>query len=339
MKVDKKLIIIVLVGILVLLSLIGLGVGSYSISFSGVYREIVAGLLNRGDPNSLDYLVVWNLRLPLLFTAVIAGVGLTVAGTTMQTVLKNPLADPFTTGISAGACLGATIAITSKIFIIGAGIGTVIFAFIFSLLPVAIILFISKFRRSSPMSIILIGISLMFFFDALTAYLMIRADPFSLSAIYEWTIGTLSRSNWENLTIMSIIVLSVCAFIYLNSKRINALNYDDDTAKSMGINVDRFRLLMLICVSLIAAGITSFTGIIGFIGLVSPHIARLIIGANNKYLLLCSMLVGSIFMVFSDIVAKTIAPGTLPIGIVTAMIGCPILVFLLLSRKGGIYSD
>jgi iron complex transport system permease protein len=338
-RADKKLTIIILVGILVLLSLIGLGVGSYSISFSDVYREIVNGLLNRGDPNSLNYLVVWNLRLPILFTAVITGVGLTVAGATMQTVLKNPLADPFTTGISSGACLGATIAITAKIFIIGTGIGTVIFAFIFSLLPVTLILFISKFRRNSPMSIILIGISLMFFFDALTAYLMIRADPLSLSAIYAWTIGTLNRSNWENLTIMSIIVLSTCTFIYLNSKKINALNYDDDTAKSMGINVDRFRLLMLICVSLIAAGITSFTGIIGFIGLVSPHIARLIIGANNKYLILCSMLVGSIFMVFSDIVAKTIAPGTLPIGIVTAMIGCPVLIFLLLSRKGGIYSD
>lgn len=330
----KKIIFIIASFIfLIILSGIGMGVGSYTISFVGVYSEIFNRLLDWGPLTTTDAIVIWDLRLPRLLTAITVGIGLSVAGATMQSMMKNPLADPFTTGISSGACLGATLSITLGLSLIEGFYGVVLNAFILSLVPVTFIVLISQYKKASPATMILVGISLMFIFDAMTTYLMLKANPTTLGAAYEWTVGTLNKSSWNNLSAMFVIVLIGSIVLQYLSKSINAMNSGDIVAKSLGVNVSLMRILILIAISIVAAGVVSFTGIISFIGLVSPYIARIFIGSDNKYLIPASASVGASLMVFADIVAKTVAPSTLPIGIVTAMIGGSFFLFLILRQK------
>jgi len=329
----KVIFVVASVIFLIILAGIEMGVGAYSISFGDVYLEIINRLLQWGPLETADSGVIWNLRLPRLLIAIIAGVGLSVAGAAMQSMMKNPLADPFTTGISSGACLGATLSITLGISLIGGFYGTVLNAFIISLVPVTVIVLVSKNKKVTPAMMILAGISLMFIFDALTTYLMLKADPTTLGAAYEWTVGTLNKSSWDNLSVMFVIVLIGSIVLQYLSRDLNAMNSGDLVAKSLGVNVDRIRILILIAISIVAAGVVSFTGIISFIGLVSPHIARIFIGSNNKYLIPASASIGASLMVFADIVAKTATSSTLPIGIVTAMIGGPLFLILILRQK------
>jgi len=318
---------------LIILAGIEMGVGAYSISIGDVYFEIINRLLQWRPIETVDSGVIWNLRLPRLLMAIVAGVGLSVTGTGMQSMMKNPLADPFTTGISSGACLGATLSITLGISLIGGFYGTVLNAFIISLVPATVIVFVSKNKKVTPAMMILTGISMMFIFDALTTYLMLKADPTTLGAAYEWTVGTLNKSSWDNLPVMFVIVLIGSIVLLYLSRDLNAMNSGDIVAKSLGVNVYRTRIMILITISIVAAGVVSFTGIISFIGLVSPHIARIFVGSNNKYLIPASASIGASLMVFADIVAKTATSSTLPIGIVTAMIGGPLFLIIILKQK------
>lgn len=329
----KIIFVVASVLFLIIIAGIGMGVGKYSISFIDVYLEIINHLLQGGPLETTDARVVWDLRMPRMLTAIIAGVGLSVAGAAMQSMMKNPLADPFTTGISSGACLGATLSISLGLSLIGGFYGTVLNAFILSLVPVTVIVLLSKYKKATPAMMILAGISLMFIFDALTTYLMLTADPNSLAAAYAWTVGTLNKSSWDNLPVMFVTVLIGSIVLQYLSRYLNAMNSGDIVAKSLGVHVDRMRILILITISAVAAGVVSFTGVIGFIGLISPHIARIFIGSDNKYLIPASASIGASLMVFADIVAKTTTSSTLPIGIVTAMIGGPLFLILILRQK------
>jgi iron complex transport system permease protein len=329
----KIILVVASVLFLIIIAGIGMGVGKYSISFIDVYSEIISRLLHWGPLETTDAGVIWNLRMPRMLTAIIAGVGLSVAGAAMQSMLKNPLADPFTTGISSGACLGATLSITLGLSLIEGFYGTVLNAFILSLVPVTVIILLSKYKKATPSMMILAGISLMFIFDALTTYLMLTANPNSLAAAYEWTVGTLNKSSWDNLPVMFVTVLMGSIVLQYLSRYLNAMNSGDTVAKSLGVHVDRMRILILVTISTVAAGVVSFTGVIGFIGLISPHIARIFIGSDNKYLIPASASIGASLMVFADIVAKSTTSSTLPIGIITAMIGGPLFLILILRQK------
>ena len=329
----KIIFIVASVLFLIIIAGIGMGVGKYSISFTDVFSEIINRLLHWGPLETIDAGVIWDIRMPRILTAIIAGVGLSVAGAAMQSMLKNPLADPFTTGISSGACLGATLSITLGLSLIEGFYGTVLNAFILSLIPVTVIILLSKYKKATPSMMILAGVSLMFIFDALTAYLMLTANPNSLAAAYAWTVGTLNKSSWDNLPVMFVTVLIGSIVLQYLSRYLNAMNSEDSVAKSLGVHVDRMRILILITISTVAAGVVSFTGVIGFIGLISPHIARIFIGSDNKFLIPASASIGASLMIFADIVAKTNTSSTLPIGIVTAMIGGPLFLILILRQK------
>ena len=329
----KIIFVVASVLFLIIISGIGMGVGKYSISFIDVYSEIINRFLHWGPLETTDAGVIWDLRMPRMLTAIIAGAGLSVAGAAMQSMMKNPLADPFTTGISSGACLGATLSITLGLSLIEGFYGTVLNAFILSLVPATVIILLSNYKKATPAMMILAGISLMFIFDALTTYLMLTANPNSLAAAYAWTVGTLNKSSWDNLPVMFVTVLIGSIVLQYLSRYLNAMNSGDTVAKSLGIHVDRMRILILITISAVAAGVVSFTGVIGFVGLISPHIARIFIGSDNKYLIPASASIGASLMVFADIVAKTITSSTLPIGIVTAMIGGPLFLILILRQK------
>ncbi len=309
-------------------------VGSYPITMGEVYQVIVDHLFDLGSPlENIDQRVVWEQRMPRLLTAVVAGAGLAVAGASMQSMMKNPLADPYTTGISSGASFGAVIAITLGISIGSHSAATVIFAFVFSLVPAAVIVLLSRFKRATAAMMILAGISVMYIFNAMTQYMMLVSDAETTASAFEWTIGTLNKASWSSLPVMASVVVAGSVVLMILSRFLNAMNSGDNYAKTVGINVERMRVILLITISVVSASVVSFTGIIGFVGLVAPHVTRIFLGSDNRYLIPGSMLMGATMLVLCDILAKSFTTTALPIGIVTAFVGGPVFLFLIIRQK------
>ncbi|MDO5862509.1 MAG: iron ABC transporter permease [Thermoplasmata archaeon] len=351
----KTLFLIVFLVLFLVMVAVDLGVGAYSISFLDVYTILIEkayGLfasalnhipgidlatdlgwiasMNRG---SIAESVVWDQRLPRILAAIIVGVGLAVAGAAMQSMLKNPLADPYTTGISSGAAFGATIAITLGIYILPGDFGIVVNAFVFGLIPAAIILLLSRYRKPSPAMMVLVGTSLMYIFNALQQYFMLVTDPNSSQQVLAWTTGSIAGIVWDDIPLMLILVVAGTVAIQYLGRTLNAMNSGDSYARSLGVDVDIFRIVTLLIISVIAAGIVSYTGVIGFVGLVAPHIARIFIGSDNRYLIPASALMGAVTMLFADIVAHYLVSFDLPIGIVTSVIGGPVFILLILRQR------
>jgi iron complex transport system permease protein len=323
-----------LIVVLLVASLYGMTVGSYPITMGEVYQVIVDHLFDLGSPlENIDQRVVWEQRMPRLLTAVVAGAGLAVAGASMQSMMKNPLADPYTTGISSGASFGAVIAITLGISIGSHSAATVIFAFVFSLVPAAVIVLLSRFKRATAAMMILAGISVMYIFNAMTQYMMLVSDAETTASAFEWTIGTLNKASWSSLPVMASVVVAGSVILMILSRFLNAMNSGDNYAKTVGINVERMRVILLITISVVSASVVSFTGIIGFVGLVAPHVTRIFLGSDNRYLIPGSMLMGATMLVLCDILAKSFTTTALPIGIVTAFVGGPVFLFLIIRQK------
>lgn len=335
--------VLLLVGFLAVFALLlgaDLGVGSYSVSIVDVYATLIdriclmlVGISPGWCPDPITDSVIWNQRLPRILTAVVAGVGLATTGAAMQSMLKNPLADPYTTGISSGAAFGATIAITLGVVLIPGDLGVVLNAFVFGLIPAAIIVALSRFRKPSPAMMILAGTSLMYIFNAVQQYLMLTSDPNSSQQVLAWTTGSITSVSWGDIPTMAAVVILGTVAIHLSAKTLNAMNSGDSYAKSLGIDVDKVRIISLAIVSVVAAAVVSFTGIIGFVGLVAPHIARIFIGSDNRFLVPASAMMGAALMLLSDIIAHYLVTFDLPIGIVTAIIGGPVFLVLVLRQK------
>lgn len=274
-----------------------------------------------------------------MIAAILAGMGLAVAGAVMQSILMNPLGSPYTLGISHSAGFGAAFAFV----VLGVGTNPAlqsipylvsICAFGFSLIAVAIIILLAKYRGASPETMILSGVALGSLFTAGLAALKYFAEDLQLSAIVFWMFGDLSRVSWNELSIMSIVVLPSAIFFLYNIWNYKALVNGDATAKSLGVDVERVRITSLFVASLVTALIVSFTGIIGFIGLVVPHIIRKTIGGDNRFLIPASCIVGSILLLVSDSVARTIlSPVILPVGILTSFLGAPLFLYLVIIGR------
>jgi len=306
--------------------------GEYKIGFVEVYETIWNHITNN-ITNPLDDNVVIKQRLPRVITAILVGVGLASAGAAMQSMMKNPLADPYTTGISSGALFGATLAMTMGIFIIDGLYGRVLNAFVFAMVPALFITLLSRWKKPSPAMMILVGIAIMYIFNAFQSYMMLSADPNSASTVYTWSVGSLTMTTWDQIPVVALVVILGFLALAFLTRTLNAMNSGDAYAKSLGINVDFIRILCLLLVSMIAAGIVSFTGIIGFVGLVSPHIARIFVGSDNRILLPASALLGACMMLVCDIIGFLLIGATLQIGIITAMIGGPIFMIILIAQQ------
>ncbi len=331
-KYAKSLMLIVVAALCIIALGIDIGLGPYHIDFLDVYKAIFDHLADWNGTMTTDEKVVWDLRMPRVLTALFAGMGLAMAGAAMQSMMKNPLADPYTTGISSGAALGATLAMTMGIFLVPGNFGTVVNAFVFALIPAAFIILMSTYRKPSPAMIILSGISLMYIFNAIQSYLMLVADPNAASAVYAWTIGSLNSASWDNLPFIFCVSMLGGIFLMYMARILNTMNSGDAYSKSIGIDVNRARIIVLVTISVVAAGIVSFTGIIGFIGLVAPHIARIFVGSDNKILIPAAGLMGAGLMLLADCVVQVVAE-TMPIGIITSIIGGPIFMLLILRQK------
>ncbi len=287
--------------------------------------------------SNLD-IIIYQIRLPRVMAAILAGALLGLSGAIMQGSLKNPLASPFTLGISQAAAFGASFAIIvlqvySDESTINSSLGVGLCAFLASIVCMIIILMLGKISSLSPSSMILAGVGLGSLFHALTMFLQYFADDLEVSATLFWTFGELGKANWESIYIMTAVFIPIYIYFLLSHWKMDALSFGDDSAQSRGVEVDKFRFISLLLSSLLSAIAVSFLGIIGFVGLVAPHIVRMLLGSSHLSVLSLSTLLGSILLLLADFVSKIIMPPIiLPIGILTSFMGVPIFIYLLLKK-------
>lgn len=325
----------VIAGLLAALCLsvaVDLSVGPARYSLGEVVRAILA-------PGSVDLqvrVVVWDIRMPIAMMAVVVGAALSAAGAQMQTILANPLASPFTLGISAAAGFGAALAIVLGVALVP-GIGEYMIplnAFLMAMAAALVIHLFSRLRGVTAETIVLLGIALVFTFNAALALLQYLASEQALGAIVFWTMGSLVKATWEKVAITALILAVTIPLFARHAWALTALRLGDDKAASFGVKVGRLRLETLLLVSLLAAIPVSFVGTIGFIGLVGPHIARMLAGEDQRFFLPTSMLAGALILSATSVLSKSIIPGAiLPIGVITALVGVPFFVSLIFSIK------
>ena len=327
-KIKIKLLFIIA---LILLSFITAGIaitlGSYKIEFLDAYRIILKCLFSK--PENVEEAVIWELRLPRVLGAIVVGSSLSLAGAMVQGVLRNPLATPYTLGISSAAGLGAALAILYLPLLV------IPLAFLFSLIPIFVILSISKIKGATPETMILSGIAMLYIFSAVTTLLMYFADPHDVKTVYFWMVGDLSRISWDNLPIMATVLIICFILLLLKVWDVNALMaLGDENAKSVGVDPERTRIMVMLISSFLTASIVSFTGTIGFVCLVAPHICRILIGGDYRFLLPASTVFGGLLLLVCDTIARTIiAPVVLPVGTITNCLGGPMFLYLLIRRR------
>ena len=308
-------------------------VGAVNIGFFEVY-QIIIDHLTGNITSDYDH-IVFNMRLPRVVAGIIAGAGLAICGVIMQSVLKNPLADPYTTGVSSGASFGATMAMTLGLAAFAGDGSVVILAFAFSLVPTVIIAMMSKFANASPTTVVMAGIGVMYLFNALTTVMMLWANSSDLNRIFYWQTGSLALiDGWGSLPVMFGVVLVGLIISMILSGKLNVLATGDDSAKALGINADRMRIFTLVLTGVVSAAIVSYTGLIGFVGLVTPHIVRMFIGADNRYLIPASAIFGAALMIIADVIGRVVIyPSALPVGVVMSFIGGPFFLWMILRRN------
>jgi len=314
---------------------IGTGYGFFE-TYDAILKHIMGEAYVRASAEWWRDHYIWENILPSVAISMVAGAGLAVGGTVMQSMMGNPLADPYTTGISSGACLGAVAAIVVGFtFASTTGeMGIITNAFIFSMIPAFIVIGISKFVGNSPSTMILIGTALSSFFNSIVTLLMISTDADTLRTAFVWQIGSVTSVTWSDLPLITAIVLVTSISIGITSSKLNILTLGEDSAKTLGVDVDNFRLICLAILSILVATIVSYTGIIGFVGLVSPHIARFIIGGNNRFVLPAAMLISALMLNIANVASRLLIPyGDIPVGVVMAFIGAPIFLYLVVKSK------
>lgn len=298
--------------------------------------QVLTALWDSQAPLSVQ-VILWDIRLPVALTALVVGASLSVAGVQMQTVLGNPLASPFTLGLSAAASFGAALGLILGVSILPASAVSFAIpanAFLLSMLAALFIYRLSQKRGITTEMIVLLGTTLVFTFTALLEALQYVAPDQALSAVVFWTMGSLSRSNWLKLAIMSGILLTVSLIFARHAWALTALRLGEARASSLGVPVARLRLKGILLASLLASVCVSFVGTIGFVGLVGPHIARLLVGEDQRFLLPASALCGACMLSAASVLSKTLVQGqALPIGIVTSLVGVPLFFILILRTR------
>jgi iron complex transport system permease protein len=266
--------------------------------------------------------------------AILAGAALGLAGAVMQGILRNPLASPFTLGIASAASFGASLAIVLGAGFVSSGSLVVGNAFLFAMIASAAVYGLARYKGISPETMIMAGIAIMYLFSALTSFLQYVGASEDVHAVVFWMLGSLGSSTWHTVTVATVVFfVTFPLFMYL-AKSFNTLSAGDETAKSLGVHVEGVRITGMAGASLITATVICYTGTIGFIGLVAPHITRMIIGSDHRFLLPGTAVVGSMLLLGADSIARTImAPQVLPVGIMTSFLGVPFFIYLFLRRR------
>lgn len=316
-------------------------IGSANVSAKEVFQVVMSRVFPAysGQHSALAETIIFDLRLPRVILAVLAGFSLAGSGAAMQAILRNPLADPYILGISAGASFGAAVAvILGKSLLGGLGIPSayaiIVNAFLFGLLTMFLIYGIAHLKGAAPETLILAGVALGYLFSAGVSLLKYISSHEQLRDLVVWLMGGLWGAKWETIFILLPITLASLAFLLFYAWDLNALSAGEEVAANLGVNVAALRRNCAIFASLLASATVAFTGIIGFVGLVSPHICRFIVGNDNRFLIPCSCLAGALLLLGADTLSRTIiSPTEIPVGIITSLIGVPFFLYLLFKQR------
>lgn len=336
----KITLFVLLLLLLVLVAIYSIAAGSYSIPVFSVISTLL------GSNSGAEDVVIWNIRAPRIAAAIVGGWGLAVSGAAVQCLLRNPLASPFTLGVSHGAVFGAAFAIV--VFNAGmapkapanTGAGTVlnmtniysvtVFAFLGAMMATGVILLLSAVKKLSSEAIILAGVALSSLFVSGTVLLQYFGSDVEVASIVFWTFGDVGRLNWREVALSLVSAITVTAYFMVNRWNLNALSAGDDVAESLGVNVTVSRIAGMIMATLVTAMVTAFMGVIAFLGLLAPHIARRLVGPDHRFLIPHSCVIGALLLLVSDTLGRTvIGSGTLPVGVLTSFMGAPLFLYLL----------
>lgn len=322
--------------------------GSVELGMGDVYRVILYKITEAlhfpiGDPErygsgSMSD-IVWFVRLPRLVLAIGIGMALSTAGAVMQAIVKNPMADPYILGVSSGASLGATLAILLGVgaFLGGGYVGVVAFAGAF-LASLAVIALASIGGRANSVKLILAGTAMSAVCGAVSNFFLyvINTSSGAVEAVVRWTMGSLAGASWEtNLWMLAVAVLGA-AFFWSQHRTLNLMLLGDETAVTLGTDLHRWRVVYLLAVSLLVGFAVYTAGVIGFVGLVIPHVVRMLFGTDHKKLVPISALLGAVFLLWSDVLCRVVLPGReIPIGVLTALVGAPVFIYLMARKKYG----
>ena len=324
MKRRPELLALILIVAIIAMTIAGICLGSVRISIG----NIVQAIFSPQNINRNTAYIIRNLRIPRVISAILVGAALALCGVVFQSVFRNPMADSYVLGVSSGASFFVGLG-----FVIGisfADVSLPVVAFIGAMLTTALLFAIS---RKNTSSLLLTGIALNFFLSALTT-LTIYLSNRQADNILFWTLGSLGSSSWTRVLILACVLASATIITGSNSTAMDLLLMDDSTAISSGVDVKKTRIILLAVASVVTATVVCFCGIIGFVGLMSPHFVRLLVGPKHRRLLPLSMLMGSAILLFSDIVCRfAIAPSELPIGIITSVLGAPVFLTLLRRKR------
>lgn len=300
------------------------------------FARTVQVILDPSVATPKESVIIWQLRLPVALMAVAVGAMLGVAGAEMQTILNNPLADPFTLGLSSAASFGAALAIVLGWSIVPGigGLFVTMNAFALAMGTSCLLFLFTRLRGVSPEAMILVGIAMMFTFNALLAFLQYGASELQLAQLIFWQLGSLARASWTKVGVCFGILLIVLPYFMSRSWALTALRMGEEKAAALGVNVSLLRLTVLAGVSLLSAVAVSFVGAVAFVGLVGPHIARMVVGEDQRGFLPLSALCGALIMSGTSIASKAITPGIVyPIGMITSLIGIPFFILLILGQR------
>ena len=342
----KVFFLILLCLFLVAVTLVATSNGAAGISVSDVCRVLIKKIYPASQlmPKSdVAETIVMDIRLPRILLAVLSGIALGGSGVVMQGVLRNPLVSPMTLGVSSGAAFGAAMAI-----VLGAGVAggsfsgrylIVISAFSFGSLTMVLVYLIAKMKGTAPETLLLAGVAFGYLFSAGVSILKYISSNEALKEIVVWLMGGLWGASWETDMILFPVVLIGIGLLFRYAWDLNIFSAGEDVAISLGINVSRLMLITLSLSTVITSSTIAFTGVVGFIGLIAPHICRMLIGSDHRFLLPCSCLMGAVILLLSDTLARLVlAPVEIPVGIVTSLVGVPFFIYLLLKKKRGLWT-
>lgn len=339
--------IVIIVGLVITVFLVAgyaitIGAGDVTMmeTYNYIFHHIIGTQYEYRSPDWFKDFAIWNIRAPRVFAAIIAGFGLAVCGCVMQSITKNPLADPYTTGISSGAVFGVSIGMVFG-FSLGTdfgNLGLMFNAFLFGLIPAIFIIIVASNSGRSAATIVLAGIAITYIFSSLSTITMMFADESTIKKAYLWQLGTMERVTVDMLPIMFFGVLACSIAVYVFSRQLNLLYLGTGSASTLGLDVSTFRSIMVIIVALLTSTIISFTGVIGFVGLVAPHIMRQFISSDNRFLIPAAGLLGGAFILICDTIGRSPTLGwDIPVGVVMSFIGAPLFLWIIIrSKKGAI---
>jgi iron complex transport system permease protein len=299
--------------------------GAYDIALGRLLKIFSGSGIGPAD------IVIWKIRLPRIVSAIMVGWGLSLSGLSFQTLLKNPLGSPFTLGISHGAAFGASVAI----LLLGPRIVPVtLCAFAGAMCSTIVIMVLAGFKRLSPESIILAGVALTSLFMSGTVLVQYLASDTQLAMVVFWTFGDVARASWTEIGILAMVVVGVTLFLMVRRWDLNAMAAGEEAARGLGVNVGHLRLAGMLAAVLMAALATAFHGVIAFVGLIAPHIARRLVGADHGMLIPFSAIIGALLLLGADTLGRTLfGSGALPVGIITSFMGAPMFLYLLIRSK------